>query len=94
MIVTALDKLKRTGFDGWSALSGRWCLPPCGGRSLSQDRLWGSRYYDEAPPSVKYLALSQLVSRSLPAETPLSAHELSVFSQNGEDGVLLSFAAG
>ena len=89
MIVTALDKLKRTGFE-WlergigEVVAARLAVAA----RLSQDRLWGSRYYDEAPPSVKYLALSQLVSRSLPPEAPLSAHELSVFSQNGEDGVL------
>lgn len=36
----------------------------------------------------KYLALSSLVSRQISDDMPLSAHELSVFSQNGEDGVL------
>jgi hypothetical protein len=42
----------------------------------------------EALALVKYLALSQLVSRQLPPEMPLAAHALSVFSQNGEDGIL------
>jgi hypothetical protein len=38
--------------------------------------------------SLAYLTLSELVSRQLPSDLPLSAYELSVFSQNGEDGVL------
>jgi hypothetical protein len=38
--------------------------------------------------SLTYLALSELVSRQLPPDLPLSAYELSVFSQNGEDGIL------
>jgi hypothetical protein len=42
----------------------------------------------DAPRALKYLALSSLVSRAVPSELPLTAHELSVFSQNGEDGVI------
>ena len=38
--------------------------------------------------SQAYLTLSELVSRQLPSDLPLSAYELSVFSQNGEDGIL------
>jgi hypothetical protein len=37
--------------------------------------------------SLGYLTLSELVSRQLPSDLPLSAYELSVFSQNGEDGI-------
>lgn len=36
----------------------------------------------------KYQALSTLVARQMPTGLPLSAYELAVFSQNGEDGVL------
>jgi hypothetical protein len=42
----------------------------------------------EATGPLKYLALSALVSRSIPPELPLDAHALSVFSQNGEDGII------
>jgi hypothetical protein len=38
--------------------------------------------------TLAYVALSELVSRQLPPDLPLAAYELSVFSQNGEDGVL------
>jgi hypothetical protein len=37
---------------------------------------------------LRYLALAEIVSRSEPRPTDLTLFELSVFSQNGEDGVL------
>ena len=42
----------------------------------------------ESEKKMKYLALSNLVSRDLPLDTPLALCEASVFSQSGEDGVL------
>jgi hypothetical protein len=41
-----------------------------------------------AKGSLAYVALSEFSSRQLPPDLPLSAYELSVFSQNGEDGIL------
>jgi hypothetical protein len=54
------------------------------------DRSSASGQRREAFAPLKYLALSQLVSREIPPELPLAVHALSVFSQNGEDGILFS----
>jgi hypothetical protein len=57
------------------------------GRVVS-DRISNEHISDPYGQRIKYLALSTLVSRQLPDGMPLSAYELSVFSQNGEDGIL------
>lgn len=49
----------------------------------------GDRIADDVSKgSLAYFALSEFSSRQLPPDLPLSAYELSVFSQNGEDGIL------
>jgi hypothetical protein len=48
-----------------------------------------TQYEDDArAQQIKYMALSTLMTRSMPPDVPMAAYELSVFSQNGEDGVL------
>ena len=79
----AAPKIVKRGYAALDATVGRVVA-----QRLAQERDQTGWRHDNEFSATRFLALSSLVSRTLPAELPLSAHELCVFSQNGEDGVL------
>ena len=80
-LVSGIQQTKRVGLNLLNRTVGR----------VVADRVKAAHL--EQVAASKFLALSSLVSRQLPPDLPLAAHELSVFSQNGEDGVLFELCS-
>ena len=78
---TLRDKAKQSAFTLLNRSIGKVIAAQLGADHLEWQK-------SDALRSQKYLALRALMADDMPADLPLSAYELSVFSQNGEDGII------